>query len=424
MSGSRPKDPRIQLASELNLGDVLSSFEAVIKGEMDADELVNSDQIKKAINSKSGNSIKYLGGDNNKNYIIKNSDDSASLVLQLSTCKDTSLEAVNLLSKSEPSYLAKCFQFSQAFPASNATSGLSEEDQLPRVVRVVELCDSNLENKTKEMQPQDRVIFAAELTGKCSHMLGDLSKNRVLWTDFKPGNVLLDTEGNIKVPDTKAFIKVDDLVEKNNKVEFEDVTKSLCSRAFIDADYDGIPYKDSQKVMESEYSYQLAVLLHNVATGELKRNYENSSNRNNKNNRDMTFDYDKFPEVYSTPNGRELRTVIERLSNNNPSLRMPHQAAAQYLNMKVLKSNNAIAASSPLAAHAAKVTDPMTSKSVSESSSSASVSQTKSGSNNRSSDNTPQRIANAAKKEFPRHAIVRSAPDKPDKPTPPRLGGS
>lgn len=218
-------------------------------------------------------------------------------------------------------------------------------------IRSTEFLPTSIGKAIKDLSPNERLALAINIAKQTSALLTMLYQNNIVWTDLKEGNVLL-RDKNIVITDTKGFIFSDKIdlafIEKSNSFrgQFE-ATGSLCSTSYdrfslvsADAALKGLTPEerklkvpevanDARKIMaaewQKEHNYQMAVLIYFVLTG---KNVYNENERLKET--DVDYNYFKFDTKefdFGSPAGKEIRKVIEALSNKEPDLRMSHQDA-------------------------------------------------------------------------------------------------
>lgn len=252
-------------------------------------------------------------------------------IIQISSQKESTQKAKQLLSRSiQPSYLAregKALQASMVDPSDQST------DRLSYVLTVMEAGRCTLLSTQNQIPDDKRIEFTFNLGIQFSRMLTDLRNTGVLWTDVKPGNILFRVrESNqleLFISDPKGLVAASMLKSARTSgrqgkefIKLEDITPQYHSQHFMNILRENAisTREQAAHMIEEEYSYQLAILLYAAATG------------NEPELLPLTFDF-TLP-IFTDPNmnhGRNLKTLIENLSNDNPSSRLLHAEAIKLL---------------------------------------------------------------------------------------------
>jgi len=288
--------------------------------------------------------VRVLSGNNNLNLIMK-MDDNA-VVITLGVKRPSADNAIDQLRKSNPSWLAR--NYGQVKYDGKTERVLDETGQInPEFnpfptgqfgyVSYVEKCHTSLEARVKEIHRNTdnndpkatSPLHMTQLVGlQVSKMLSDISKNDVIWMDFKPENLLLRAKDEIVVADTKAFRPVNELlVTHGGKRVYDD---DIYTQAYVSDDYlinkKGMPCtrEEFKKIWEKEYSHQLAMTLYHIATG-----HSLNTPMINPQPDGAKFDFSK--PIFEGEQGQRLKTVIERLSEDKPENRIRHEDAAALL---------------------------------------------------------------------------------------------
>lgn len=181
--------------------------------------------------------------------------------------------------------------------------------------------------RLSEMKDPAACIRAAVHVGQqISSILTDLTKLKLIWTDLKPGNLLLRADGQIVIADTKGIIDPTQLRKRvrDKSLIFGDVSTGFLSEDFKRSrQMKTLDPVEARAIWDREYSYQLAVTLHSLATASPPRLSEEGGK--------TTFDFNH--PVFETESGRRLQYIISRLGDNQLLDRMHHEDAAELLSL-------------------------------------------------------------------------------------------
>lgn len=198
----------------------------------------------------------------------------------------------------------------------------------------VEFCPVQLKDRIAALRDDDdygrRIALATSVAVNLERVLDDLTALGLIWTDLKHANLLFREDGSIVIADTKAIIDP-------KKIPTRDRQKTLILRRFTEAYLSESFVRDSQLslgtvdelklAMEREYSYQIATLLHMIATG----SEEARLSKQRPNAADRT-EFDFSHPVFKTPKGARLQFIISCLASNDSMKRFDFHKATQLLN--------------------------------------------------------------------------------------------
>ena len=305
------------------------------KAQEELEAWINKNNITLGGQKLTKDNIEIHEGGNNFNIMIKAGN--VGLVMQFGMRPQAVDEAMQFLtSTTRPKWLAE--QYDQHIYDGQSQflilNSPREKDQHPDnhfstanlgVLTVQEFCPSTLKSRVAELhKPADTIDHAAILklasdVGKgVASMMSDLSGSEVLWTDIKPGNILFHKDGSIAIADTKAFTPIEKMPYRRIKGDKNIFNYSgLVTEGFL-SDHmrrnvlgGELKRANLQSVWEKEYSYQLGVLLHYIATGN-----EYVSPRFNLDPY-QALDFNK--PIFATEEGARLQYVIEKLIDHNPT---------------------------------------------------------------------------------------------------------
>src|SRR5579885_412689 len=277
-----------------------------------------------------------MGGNNNLNLSIQYKGEE--FVIQIGAEREPSQTAVSRLSSAD--WLADVYGEhtidSGCETLKIMADGASTKPQ--GFMRMVEKLPTSLEHEVQMRKQDDKkekkvmvgttreIEFAKDIGKQLSMIFSTMSAENIVWTDCKPGNLLLrendDGSHQIVIADSKAILPVDQMPRtKRGQIVFDALlTEDFISREGSKRLENPENHKPEafKALMEKEYSYQLAVTLYYAATGEtiLSRDAK-------------TFNFDT--NMFKTIAGERLKFIIEQLSKPNPDERMSHLAAAQLL---------------------------------------------------------------------------------------------
>lgn len=312
-------------------------------------------------------------GNNNLNFIVRDPGSDTKIVIQLSkkqSMKSKGKQVDEMLSKN---FSAMAVDYGKPIftptierdlPPKKHYNSYSQESMMS--IRCMEYCPKSISQAVKESKSEaEKLILALQIATQTSELLTQLSKKNIIWTDLKNGNILLRSNNKdsnkveIVITDTKGFLFKDEAFvfynDKTNKftVPAPAITKALCSKAEAGiGEVNGsasialpkglTPAEKKEKLKanapaieaeaknarttmmaqwEKEYSYQMAVLIYFTLTGQNKY-------------REEPFDFKTPAFNFNTPEGAQMKKLIEQLSHDNPDDRMTHQAA-----IKVIKQS-------------------------------------------------------------------------------------
>lgn len=288
--------------------------------------------------------IKMLGGTNNVNFMIETDD--AEIVLQLGVrvpVTDTAVKSLSTESK-PPKWLAKkhgeavlkeeCEFVKRESPVAHSLNKFPTKFEA--YIAIVEKCPKSLSARIKEVHEstsdtknEDILKLTQNIGSQIFSMLDDINKKGVIWTDMKPGNILLRDDDQLAIADTKAFNKPETMLYRQKKNENVINYSSAVTEGFLSQDFRvkkiemACDRSDLPQMWRNEYSYQMAIMLYYLATNE-----QVVSPR---------WPDDIYPPlnfdlpVFKTEVGQRLQSIIERLAHDDPIVRLDCKDAAKLL---------------------------------------------------------------------------------------------
>lgn len=171
------------------------------------------------------------------------------------------------------------------------------------------------------------IQVARSIGCQLSSILTTLTAHRLIWTDMKPGNLLLTGDYKVVIADTKGIVEPS-LIPKRKKTSktliFGEISSAFVSEDFVKFRQNNTSGPEEAKaIWEREYSYQLAVTLHALATASPPRESQVGG--------DTSFDFSH--PVFATEAGQRLQYIIFRLGDNQLLDRMHHEDAAELLRL-------------------------------------------------------------------------------------------
>lgn len=290
--------------------------------------------------------VKMLGGTNNVNFIIETDD--ASIVLQLGMRLPVTDTAVKSLrsKNSQPIWLAKKhgeailtdeseFVTRESPPEHSLNNFPSKYEGY---VAIVEKCPKTLHSRLTEIHStsiesknEDVLRLTQNIGSQLFGMLDEISSRNILWTDMKPGNILLRDNDEVAIADTKAFNKSETMLYRRQKGANVINYSSAVTEGYLSQDFRikriemACERNDLKQIWQKEYSYQMAMMLYYLAT-----NTEVISPRwPDEIYPPLNFDL----PVFKTEVGQRLQSIIERLAHDDPIVRMNCKDAAKLLSL-------------------------------------------------------------------------------------------
>src|SRR3990167_835242 len=264
-----------------------------------------------------GLKVEVLRDGNNKVISISNTEHAVGVIVQLGM-KD--IEALVVTKQLYPAkWLPVIYKDSSEIVMDRMDRKNEAKTKMARHRTLMEFCPGDIKklaiaNSQLPVEERDQIYASvANVARQMADILTEINDKEIMWPDMKPDNILFRLNGEVVICDTKPFRRIENLdrVTKTNAAgeeykifKFHDMTTHFISpdgqsRLFT------IPERDRKKLLEiwkREYSYQLAIVLYRVATGDLT---DPERNINNDDKYEMTFDFNH--PIFQAGAGRKLQ---------------------------------------------------------------------------------------------------------------------
>lgn len=257
---------------------------------------------------------------NNKNFKITDRNDNTKVFVVQATIKSKEAESAFLLLRDGAGGMPDIYD------DQSVKLAISKDDMTIHVA-AMEYCPRSLDAARKECQDDDsRLQLAVNVGAQVSGILTSVKEKSLIWTDLKVGNLLMRDDSQIVVTDLKGFVDPNKLsVRQKGTLQFPEITQECVSKNFLEKDQMNTKtYDEVKTVMDRENSYQMAIILYYIATGENRYSAVETKGKE-----ETEFDFKK--PIFATDEGARLKTVIESLSDNNPEKRIRHEHAMKML---------------------------------------------------------------------------------------------
>lgn len=293
--------------------------------------------------------VKRIGEHSNNLIFRVEGMSDAPLIIQLTKKSPAAVRACLILEDINPTWTPDTY-FAETAPAKAADTKPAFQ------ILIVECLQHDLFNLIESLSPDEssfekRFSIAIGVGNQLSDVLQFLTAHRLIWTDMKPGNILLRKNGSIAIADHKTLQdpgcldRKDDAVVKlihdkfkyvkkgYQNLHFDEVTEPYLSEYFrLEQQCCANTTEEARLFWEQEYSYQLAVHLHYILIPEKSPRLSADFPINiAENNLQTSFNFD-YP-VFQTDKGRCMREIIELLGAHNPSQRMHHSELSGLLGL-------------------------------------------------------------------------------------------
>ena len=253
-------------------------------------------------------------GGNNTVLILNNSDCVVVISGTGSAVSDTVKKVTENAGGMPPAWLAKEFRHESISPSSTTTISISEHfpNSLERVL------------KQQEMNPDNRIALACDVGQQVCSMLQDLQKSGCLWSDLKPGNIMLRNDNSIAVSDKKALVTYEKVIVNKLPLAYE---KQIIKKD-ADLQLNGSQLKDNHMLVQAPQTatdpiqYQVRnqkgeLINGSISNEELKAKYNNIQ------------DYEAFREKLNNKPVillEDMKKIIGVVSDKHGTLREGYRA--------------------------------------------------------------------------------------------------
>lgn len=199
---------------------------------------------------------------------------------------------------------------------------------------VMDCYPNNLEKMIQRLRhahdPEACIAAARNIGHQLSGILKTLKAHDLIWTDMKPGNLLLRDNDQIVIADVKGIVdpaKLNRRKRGNQSLIFGDVSSGFLSSDFKEKrQMSTRDAGEAKGVWEREYSYNLAITLYVLATA---TKVESIISAGGDEGIYFNFNY----RVFQTPAGQRLQYIIAKLGDPNLLDRMHHEDADKLLSL-------------------------------------------------------------------------------------------
>lgn len=219
------------------------------------------------------------------------------------------------------------WQVDSVFSAKTPAKDFPDDCVYMTVMEHYHTLNNVIDRLRAQNDPAACIQVARSIGCQLSSILTTLTAHRLIWTDMKPGNLLLTFDYKVVIADTKGIVEPS-LIPKRKKTSktliFGEISPAFVSEDFLKFRYNNASGPEEAKaIWEREYSYQLAVTLHALATASPPRESQEGG--------DTSFDFSH--PVFATETGQRLQYIIFRLGDNQLLDRMHHEDAAELLRL-------------------------------------------------------------------------------------------
>lgn len=277
------------------------------------DQSDTSQEAKNWCNFLNNHQISFLGGGNSKNYKVVNNDSGRIEVLKVDDNSNPNSIQNKLQSiKHLKEVYINITSERQTYHLPNLGQSLKVTEFFP--------CGDLQSAVTKPMDMEKRLSNTLNVFSQMTDVMKILIDNQLFFPDSKNANWLLDSEGNLKIADTKSFLYLDE----NGQYDRNSESNKYCGKPFvtpgleIDEIYDNKPY-----AADKLHAYILAKNLYQGLTGcdmdTLLRIDNSDIDRNDIEQGNTGFKFNHA--IFQSPEGKIYQSMIEKLHSHDMSVK-------------------------------------------------------------------------------------------------------
>lgn len=301
-------------------------------------------------------SIKYLGGENAKNYLLTDNETGARQVLKITPNKGNSRKAYERLKEtSVKDGIAEVYATKHAIQPGNSgyvysleltefcakgdvlSHGMKVQDKISLIQKdiagLIEESDNEALQKLyeefglvgqEEIKIEDKqkilsqlkdtqILNTVNIYGQMTDIFLRFQENNAFFPDAKPTNFLINEFDQVLIADTKTFLNTEDGLVHPDKIQKEGLlqyTLGFRSPQFEQGNLNGAPFS-----ADKEHAYLMGLSLYCYITGTDISNVPRDSKDHSA---FMNLDH----EVFQSPKGQKFKDLIQGLTNPDADLRM------------------------------------------------------------------------------------------------------
>lgn len=305
-------------------------------------------------------SIKYLGGENAKNYLLTDNETSERQVLKITPNTGNSRKAYERLKEtSVKDGIAEVYATKHAIQSENCNiysleltefcakgdvlshgmkvqykisliqkeiAGLTEESDNGALKKLYEefgLADQeeiNVEDKQRVLsQLKDtQILNTVNIYGQMTDVFLSFQENNAFFPDAKPTNFLINEFDQVLIADTKTFLNTEDGLVHPGKIVHEGLLQY--TPCFRSPQFEQVDSIDTPFSADKEHAYLMGLSLYCYITG-------TNISETPKNSKDHAAFMNLDNEVFQSPKGQKFKELIQGLTNLDADLRMGIQQA-------------------------------------------------------------------------------------------------
>jgi hypothetical protein len=266
----------------------------------------------------SGHSIEFLGGNNSTNFKVTNIEDSRVNVLKVDNRLNNPRNVEQHLREEHSDILTP-------IDADRQVKGTSPEDssKISRTLLVTDFCPlGSLDSYSKKRHDTQKYLTTSILMGQMAEAFKGIQDANCMFPDAKAPNWLIDSNGRIRIADTKSFLFTDESGEYNRSVPGNKYIGMISTNGYITSEMQKF-LEGGKKNLNAEnvHASLLGRNIYQCLTGQMPYN----------------FNYN-LPIFLKSP-GKEYKELIEKLVKDPPHERMSLEDAQKELqNLGVMSS--------------------------------------------------------------------------------------